>query len=81
MVSQKPVVLETLDRRTLIELSKSIGLAEALDSGKQFRIQIAGERISVPVDAGFNIEYEREGDMEEIKFQIKWYKYWGQASR
>lgn len=81
MVSQKPVVLETLDRRTLIELSKSIGLAEALDSGKQFRIQIAGERISVPVDAVFNIEYEREGDMEEIKFQIKWYKYWGQASR
>lgn len=81
MVSQKPVVLETLDRRTLIELSKSIGLAEALDSGKQFRIQIAGERISVPVDAAFNIEYEREGDMEEIKFQIKWYKYWGQASR
>lgn len=46
--------------------------ADALESGKRFRIQIAGERINVPVDAVFNIEHEREGYMEEIEFQIKW---------
>jgi hypothetical protein len=33
---------------------------------------IAGERIYVPVRARFNIEYEREGDDEEIEFQVKW---------
>lgn len=46
--------------------------ADALDSGARFRIQIAGERIRVPADAVFNIEHEREGNMEEIEFQIKW---------
>ena len=47
-------------------------LAEALESGEKFEIQIAGERIYVPVRAEFNIEHEREGDQEEIEFQIKW---------
>jgi amphi-Trp domain-containing protein len=46
--------------------------ADALEGGERFRIQIAGERIRVPADAIFNIEHEREGDMEEIEFQIKW---------
>ena len=46
--------------------------ADALESGKRFRIQIAGERVSVPVGAVCNIEHEREGDMEEIEFQVKW---------
>jgi amphi-Trp domain-containing protein len=47
-------------------------LADALETGEKFEIQIAGERIYVPVRAGFNIEHEREGDNEEIEFQIKW---------
>jgi amphi-Trp domain-containing protein len=47
-------------------------LADALESGQRFEIQIAGERISVPVRATFNIEHEREGGEEEIEFQIKW---------
>lgn len=46
--------------------------ADALEGGERFRIQIAGERVRVPADAIFNIEHEREGDMEEIEFQIKW---------
>ena len=46
--------------------------ADALESGRRFRIQVAGERISVPADALFNIEHEREDGMEEIEFQIKW---------
>ncbi|WP_258294041.1 amphi-Trp domain-containing protein [Pseudosulfitobacter koreensis] len=47
-------------------------LADALEQGKRFEIQIAGERISVPVRASFNIEHERGQGQEEIEFQIKW---------
>jgi amphi-Trp domain-containing protein len=46
--------------------------ADALESGQRFRIQIAGERVTVPADAVFTVEHEREGGMEEIEFQIKW---------
>jgi len=47
-------------------------LADALENGRKFEIQIAGERVYVPVRARFNIEHEREGDQEEIEFQIQW---------
>jgi amphi-Trp domain-containing protein len=47
-------------------------LADALESGQRFEIQIAGERVSVPVRATFNIEHERGDGEEEIEFQIKW---------
>ena len=40
-------------------------LADALEKGEKFEIQIAGERIYVPVRAIYNIEHEREGDEEE----------------
>ena len=49
-------------------------LADAVEKGERFVIQIAGERIAVPVRAVFNIEHERSGDEEEIEFQIKWSK-------
>ena len=38
---------------------------------KKFEIQIAGERIYVPVRAIYNIEHERDDSEEEIEFQIK----------
>ena len=47
-------------------------LADALESNERFEIQIAGERVSVPVRATFNIEHERGETEEEIEFQIKW---------
>ncbi len=47
-------------------------LADALESGQRFEIRIAGERISVPVRARYNIEHERGDGEEEIEFQIKW---------
>lgn len=53
-------------------VAKRRRLAEALERGEKFEIQIAGERIYVPVRAEFNIEHERQGDEEEIEFQIKW---------
>ena len=47
-------------------------LADAIESGEKFEIQIAGERVYVPVRAEFSIEHERGDDEEEIEFQIKW---------
>ena len=47
-------------------------LADALESGKPFRLQVAGERIRVPARAEFSVEHERDGDSEEIELQLKW---------
>lgn len=47
-------------------------LADSIEKNERFRIQISGERISVPPDAVFNIEHEREGNTEEVEFQLKW---------
>ena len=47
-------------------------LADALEKGDSFRIQIAGERFRVPKHAQFSIEHERGDDEEEVEFQLKW---------
>ncbi len=47
-------------------------LADSIENNEPFEIQIAGERIYVPVRAVYNIEHEREGNDEEIEFQIRW---------
>jgi amphi-Trp domain-containing protein len=47
-------------------------LADAVEHGRQFEIQIAGERIYVPIGATFSVEHEREDAEEEVEFQIRW---------
>ena len=47
-------------------------LADALETGTSFRIQIAGERFRVPARAEFSIEHERGDGEEEVEFQLKW---------
>ncbi len=47
-------------------------LADALETGERFEIQVAGERIYVPARAEFTVEHEREGNEEELEFQLKW---------
>lgn len=53
-------------------IAKLRRLADALENDEKFEIQIAGERVYVPVRAEYSIEHEREGNEEEIEFQIKW---------
>ena len=53
-------------------IAKLRRLADCLEQGKRFQIQIEGERISIPPDAVINIEHEREGKNEEVEFQLKW---------
>lgn len=47
-------------------------LADAIETGAAFDIQVAGERLRVPTDAEFNIEHERSGGLEELEFQVRW---------
>lgn len=47
-------------------------LADCIESGERFRIQVAGERVVIPADAVINIEHERGSGEEEIEFQLKW---------
>ena len=53
-------------------IAKLRRLADALEQGERFDIQIAGERVWVPERAIYNIEHERTAESEEIEFQIKW---------
>ena len=47
-------------------------LADCIEQGKKFQIQVAGERISIPATAIINIEHERSDSSEEVEFQLKW---------
>lgn len=47
-------------------------LADALEAGRAFTIQVAGERLHVPADTTFNIEHERTGGTDELEFQLRW---------
>jgi amphi-Trp domain-containing protein len=47
-------------------------LADAVESGRAFTIQVAGERLRIPADAQFNIEHERSDGRQELEFQLLW---------
>jgi amphi-Trp domain-containing protein len=47
-------------------------LADCIEQGLRFQIQVAGERVSIPAAAIINIEHERGDSSEEVEFQIKW---------
>lgn len=47
-------------------------LADCIEQGKRFQIQVAGERLSIPPTAIINIEHERGESEEEVEFQLKW---------
>ena len=56
-------------KQTVVKLRR---LADCMEQGKPFRIQIAGEKVNVPSDAVFSIEHERGKNAEEVEFQFKW---------
>ncbi len=47
-------------------------LADTLESGGEFRIQVSGERIRIPANVTIDIEHERGDGEEEIEFQLTW---------
>ena len=53
-------------------VSKLRRLADAIENDERFRIQVGGERVSIPSNATISVEHEREGKEEEVEFQIRW---------
>jgi amphi-Trp domain-containing protein len=53
-------------------VSKLRRLADAIENDQRFRIQVGGERVSIPSNATISVEHEREGKEEEVEFQIRW---------
>jgi amphi-Trp domain-containing protein len=47
-------------------------LAESIEQGKAFEIQVSGQRIYVPADAEIDFEYEKTEDIHELEVEIKW---------
>jgi amphi-Trp domain-containing protein len=47
-------------------------LADALESGEPFRIQVVDKRFTVPTHAELSIEHEVEGSQEELELQLRW---------
>ena len=47
-------------------------LADCVEAGENFEIQVAGERIYVPDRAELTIEHERGEGTEELEFQVRW---------
>lgn len=47
-------------------------LADALERGEPFRVQVAGKRFTVPGVAALSIEHEADDDSEELELQLKW---------
>lgn len=53
-------------------VSKLRRLADAIENDERFRIQVGGERVSIPSNATISVEHERDGSTEEVEFQIRW---------
>ena len=47
-------------------------LAESIEQGKAFEIQVKGESIYVPADEQIDFEYERRENFHELEVEIKW---------
>jgi amphi-Trp domain-containing protein len=47
-------------------------LADALEAGESFRIQVQNKRFTVPADAEIVIEHEVEGGNEELALELQW---------
>ena len=47
-------------------------LADSLEQGEAFRVQVAGKRFTVPADARLAIEHEASAGDEELELQLCW---------
>lgn len=47
-------------------------LADALERGEPFRIQVQNQRFVVPRDAALVIEHEVEDGAEELSLELQW---------
>jgi amphi-Trp domain-containing protein len=71
MPSAAPRDVEKITSRAQF-VEKLRRLADALEAGQAFTIQVANERFTVPADAEMSVEHERGGDGEELELQLRW---------
>lgn len=60
-ITQKDQFIATLRR-----------VADALEQGEAFRVQVQNLRLTVPADAELSVEHEVEGEQEELELQFRW---------
>lgn len=48
-------------------------LADALEAGEAFTIDIGGEAVSIPADVSLSVSYESEDGEGELEFQLSWF--------
>jgi hypothetical protein len=44
-------------------IAKVRRLADALEDGREFRIQVAGQRVGIPADVMISVEHERGAEL------------------
>jgi amphi-Trp domain-containing protein len=71
MASYPPRDVEKLTSRAQF-IEKLRRLADSLEAGQPFTIQVVNERFTVPIDAEMSIEHERGEDGEELELQLRW---------
>ena len=48
-------------------------IADAIEEGRSFRIQVDGNRLRIPTDGEFQIEMQADGEGKgEIEIELKW---------
>jgi amphi-Trp domain-containing protein len=67
-------VERVVDKSTFVETLRRA--ADAIEKGEGFRIQVKGERFTIPANALYSIEHEREEEdgkvTEEVELQFRW---------
>lgn len=63
-------VERSVDKAYFVETLRR--LADSIERGEAFRIQVAGERFAVPSDAELRIEHEVEAGVEELALEFSW---------
>lgn len=61
---------KAVDKARFVETLRR--LADAIEKGEAFRIQVAGKRFTVPETAALQIEHEVEGNTEELSLEVVW---------
>ena len=47
-------------------------IADAVEGGDSFRIQVVNKRFTVPAGAELSVEHEAEDGENELEFQLRW---------
>lgn len=63
-------VEKSVSKERFIETLRRV--ADSLEKGESFRIQIQNERITVPVNCELSFEHERDEEEQEIELQFRW---------